>query len=108
MSWSDEVSDGQREALSDGAGVIIKWFGKNIPAIQGSGISANELVDGGTIATETPTFSILKSDISTLAPGKKFDQGQEIQIDGKILYVSSVSFDVADPCVKISTVGETQ
>lgn len=105
MAWADDVADGLKEAMRDGAGVVIKWKGKLIPTMQGSGTSLEMLAAGGVIDGENPSFTILKSD---MPPGRAFKQGDKVELAGKIFVIKSISFDVADPDIRIATQGEGQ
>lgn len=105
MGWADDVADGLREGMSD-AGVTIQWKGVSIPALQGTGQSFPELEDGGVIAKEDPTFTVLKSDLLTLAAGRMFSVGDIITFSGKRLRIARISFDVADPDYRLFTTGE--
>ena len=107
MAWADDVFDGVTEALSD-AGVQIEWNGVMLTALQGSGQSFDQLADGGYIGSENPSFTVLKAQIDLLSPGQTFAQGDEILFAGKTLYIKSISFDVADPDIRILTQGEGQ
>jgi hypothetical protein len=104
MAWADDVADGLREGLAD-AGLLIKWRGKMLPALQGSGISLEMLANGGIVDGENPSFTVLKSDMPA---GRGFKQGDKIELAGKTFVVKSISFDVADPDIRIATQGEGQ
>lgn len=104
MAWADDVADGLREGLSD-AGVLIKWRGKTIPALQGSGLSLEMLANGGVVDGENPSFTVLKSDMPA---GRGFKQGDKIELAGKTFVIKSISFDVADPDIRVATQGEGQ
>jgi len=104
MAWADDVADGLNEAMGD-AGVLITWRGKKIRAMQGSGISLEMLANGGVVDGENPSFTVLKSDMPS---GRTFKQGDKIELAGKTFVVKSISFDVADPDIRLATQGEGQ
>ena len=107
MAWADDVFDGVSEALSD-AGVQIVWNDITITALQGSGQSFDMLANGGYIGSENPSFTVLKSALESAAPGQAFAVGDMILFADKTLYIKSISFDVADPDIRILTQGEGQ
>ena len=104
MAWADDVADGVREGLND-AGLLIKWRGKMLRALQGSGLSLEMLANGGIVDGENPSFTVLKSEMPA---GRGFKQGDKIELAGKTFVVKSISFDVADPDIRIATQGEGQ
>lgn len=104
MGWADEISDGLRELHGDGAGVIIKFKGKSIRALIGSGVSATQVEDGGIVDTETSSFMIMKADLQGWRPSV----GDVFEVAGKPFKIVSVSFDPIDPSIRIFTEGEEQ
>lgn len=110
--FSDLIDAGMREIQGE-CGVKLRWNNKLINAVQGSGVSYDMLVNGGEVDSENPTFQVLKTDVESVAPGRMFEQGDEIEVmQGavvlKIVTVKSISFDPADPCIRISTEGPEQ
>jgi len=111
MAWAHEIEDGLKDLESDGAGVTItKWNRRavSIKAIQGSGLSYDTAIDGGLEGSENPAFTIRRAAVEAEAPGKTFKQGDTLVVAGKTLKVKAVTFDPADPSVRITTEGEDQ
>lgn len=109
MGWADEIADGHNELLADGAGVIILYKGKEIPAMLGSGITLDQLVDGGNSESINPTLSIHRSALSSA--GWTPEQGDTFtikQASDHTLKIKSLGFDPADPLMKIYAEGEQQ
>lgn len=109
MAWSDEISDAFSELLSDGAGVTILRKGKQIPAMLGTGISLDQLVNGGESENVNPTVSIARSTLKVA--GWNVQQGHTFEVKeapGHVIKVKSLAFDPADPILKIYCEGEQQ
>lgn len=85
--------------------MITRWNRRAcaIPAIQGSGQSYESIMDGGLIGNENPSFTIRKSAIDAARPGHMLADGDCIVVGGKTLKVKTVSFDVVDPSIRITT-----
>lgn len=108
MSWADEVKDGIREQIADGAGAVMVWRGKSIPIIHDAGLSMLILANGGEVDSENATATVLRADLASLVAGKIPKTGNVVKISGVCLKVKSVVNDPADPSIRLFLVGEEQ
>lgn len=102
MAWADEIEDGQRDLINDGAGVLIKWSGKEIPAIQGSATDYDSIINGGLSGNIETTFSVLRSDIRRICGSKQFKQGDPVSLNKREMYIAKISDDEADPSIRLT------
>jgi len=100
------ISGGMRELIGQaGVSLRVPRWRATIPALQGSGISYESVIDGGMLDNENPSFSILLADIPA---GKEFTQGLKVCVGDREFKVKTVSFDPADPAIRITTEGVAQ
>ena len=108
MSWSEDMADGVREQINDGAGAILTFRGKQIPIILNSGIGFWIVVNGGEADSNNSSFSVLRSDLAREVGSFKPKQGNAVKINGVELKVKSTTDDPAFPTIQVFVIGPEQ